>query len=282
MNQRSPAALDPEAVRAIVAEVLRRIHGGRPPADIQTGDPREAGLQPATVGAGRRPPAVPEIGSGRLQVRPTAAGEMSIPADGASLSGRVISLGMLEKLPAGLKRISVEFAAVITPSARDHARDKGIAIERVSAAGGSPAATQLPFLVAHAECGGNASAQTAAIARAVPAAAQLPASGLADVVAALALHASRDAARGILLTSKPALATTLANRSASLRAVTARDHAGLSAAAAECNANLLVIDPASFPATALLRLAGSLAARPAGETPAPLAARPAGCGCKGH
>jgi hypothetical protein len=29
-----------------------------------------------------------------------------------------------------------------------------------------------------------------------------------------------------------------------------------------------------------VRLAGELAARPAGETPALLAARPAGCGCK--
>jgi len=242
MTQRSPAAVDPEAVRAIVAEVLRRIHGGRSPADIQTGVPRGAGLQPATGGAGRQGGTGAAAGSGRLQVRPTAAGEMSIPADGASLSGRVISLGMLEKLPAGVARVSVEAAAVITPSARDHARDKGIAIERVSAAAGQPAATRVPFLVAHAECSGDASARTAAIARAVPGAAQLPASGLADVVATLALHASRDAARGILLTTKPALATVLANRSASLRAVTARDPATLAAAAAECNANLLVVD----------------------------------------
>ena len=282
MTQQSPAAVDPEAVRAIVAEVLRRIHGGRQLADIQTGVPRGAGLQPATGGAGRQGGTGAAAGSGRLQVRPTAAGEMSIPADGASLSGRVISLGMLEKLPAGIKRVSVEAAAVITPSARDHARDQGIAIERGSAAVGQPAATHLPFLVAHAEGGGDASARTAAIARAVPGAAQLPASGLADVVAALALHASRDAARGILLTTKPALATVLANRSAALRAVTARDPATLAAAAAECNANLLVVDPGSFPAAALLRLAIALAARPAGETPASLAARPAGCGCKGH
>jgi hypothetical protein len=251
MTQRSPAAVDPQAVRAIVAEVLRRIHGGRHPVDTQAGDSRGDGLDAAV-------------------------------ANIVSLPGRVISLGMLEKLPAGVGRISIEVAAVITPSARDHARDKGIAIERVSAAAGQPAATRVPFLVAHAECSGDASARTAAIARAVPGAAQLPASGLADVVATLALHASRDAARGILLTTKPALATVLANRSASLRAVTARDPATLAAAAAECTANLLVVDPGSFPAAALLRLAIALAARPAGETPAPLAARPAGCGCKGH
>jgi hypothetical protein len=64
--------------------------------------------------------------------------------------------------------------------------------------------------------------------------------------------------------------------------VTARDPAALAAAAAECHANLLVVDPASFPAAALGRIATELANRPAGEVPGPLAARPADCGCKGH
>jgi len=249
MTGPSHAAVDPEAIRGIVAEVLRRI------AAASTGG------GPVAVAPDPPPP---------------------VAAGGVSLPGRVISLGMLEKLPAGVARVVVEAAAVITPSARDHARDKGIAIERLAAAGGLQTATRVPFLIAHADCRGDAPARAAAIARAVPGSAQLPASGLTDLVAALALHASRDAARGILLTSKPALATTLANRSASLRAVTARDPAGLAVAAAECNANLLVFDPDTFPAAALLRLATGLAARPAGETPAPLTARPAGCGCKGH
>ncbi len=237
MSESSTSAVDPEAVRAIVAEVLRRIRG--------------AGLQPAGIGVGHQGAGLAGADAGRLQVRPTVEGsgieghrargfqsaEGSVP-----LSGRVISLAMLEKLPAGVTRVTVEAAAVITPSAREHARDKGIAIERAATAGG----------------------------------------GIADVVAALAVHAARDAARGVLRTGKPALAVVLANRSASLRAVTARDPATLAAAAAECNANLLVVDPASFPTAALLRLAGGLATKPAGETPAPLAARPAGCGCKGH
>ena len=102
------------------------------------------------------------------------------------------------------------------------------------------------------------------------------------MVTALALHASRDGVRGILLTGKPAVACVLANRSASLRAVTAREPATLAAAAVECAANLLVVDPANFPAAALIRMATELASRPATEIPAPLAARPAGCGCKGH
>jgi hypothetical protein len=238
-------SVDLEAVRGIVAEVLRRIRAATP----------------APVAAAQ-PAAAPASG-------------------GVALAGRVISLAMLEKLPAGVALVRIEATAVITPSARDRARDKGIVIDR-AAVGGVLASAGVPFLVAHAECGGDASARTAAVVRAVPGAAHLPATGLADVVAALALHASRDAARGVLLTGKPAMATVLANRSASLRGVTARDPAALAAAAVECNANLLVVDPASFPTAALLRLSADLAAKPAGDTPAPLAARPAGCGCKGH
>jgi hypothetical protein len=252
-----PPTIDPEAVRAIVAEVLRRI-GGTPTTSMPASAPSHA------TGACQTP----------AKIAPAAAG--------VALPGRVISLALLEKLPAGTGRVTVEAAAVITPSARDHARDKGLAIERRAAANSRPAGVSVPFVVAHAECGGDAAARAATLARVVPGAAQLPASGLADIVRALALHASRDGGRGVLLTGKPAIATVLANRSASLRAVTARDPATLAAAAAECSANLLIVDPASFPAAALSRLATELAARPAGTVPAPLAARPAGCGCKGH
>lgn len=239
---------DPEAVRAIVAEVLRRLH-----------------REPAAP-----PPASRPVGSVAADSGSTAV----------AVSGRVVTLAMLESLPPGTRRVVLEANAVITPSARDHAREKGLALDRLAT--GAAAPSRGPFLVAHAECGGDAAARAAGIVRGVPGASQLPASGLADVVAALAVHASRDAARGILLAGRPALAAAVANRSASLRAVTARDPAALAAAAAECNANLLVVDPATFPAAALLRLANELAVRPTGDTPAPLAARPAGCGCKGH
>ena len=259
MTDQSATAVDPEAVRTIVAEVLRRL-GATPGPGAQP-----AGSAPANTS----PPSTASIAA-------------ATPAAGVSLPGRVISVALLEKLPAGTGRITIEATAVLTPSARDHARDHGIAIDRARPSGDQPGPTRGPFVVAHAECGGDAAARAAAVARAVPGATQLPATGLADVVATLALHASRDGARGILLTGKPAVACVLANRSASLRAVTARDPAAVAAAAAECAANLLVLDPAGFPAAALGRLAGELAARSASEIPAALAARPAGCGCKGH
>ena len=242
MSNQSTIAVDPAAVRAIVAEVLRRLR-----ADA---GPGQAGSKPAPA-------------SDRI-------------------AGRVISLVMIEKLPAGTGRVTVEVAAVVTPSARDYAREKGIVIDRALAAGEQQPAARGPFLVAHAGCGEDAATRAAAIVRGVPGATQLPASGLDDVVAAFAIQASRDGARGVLLAGKPAVATVLANRSASLRAVTARDPAALAAAAAECGANLLVVDPAAFPAAALVRLATDLAMRSAADVPTSLAAPPAGCGCKGH
>lgn len=251
MTESFSSGVDPEVVRSIVSEVVRRI--GRLP---QAPDPAvsTAAAAPAAVTA---------------SVRPTM------------VAGRVISLAMLERLPAGTGQVAVEPGAVLTPSARDHARERGLEIVRPA---GQPAVGPAtgPFLVAHAACEADAVSRAAAIVRAVPGSFQLPASGLEDVVAAVAVQASRDAARGMLLTGRPAVAAVLANRSASLRAVTARDPAALAAAAAECNANLLVIDPRVFPAAAAVRLARELASRPAGETPAPLTARPPGCGCKGH
>ncbi len=246
----TPAAVpDAEAIRSLVAEVLRRL---RP--EMATRPAAASTLAPVTT-------PVPSYSAG------------------VTVAGRVISLLMLEKLPAGTTRVTVEAAAVITPSAREYARDKSIAIDRAvagSRAGG------VPFFVARAECTVDVASRAAAVARAVPGGVQLPATGLADVIAALAVHASRDGARGVLLTGKPATAAVLANRSASLRAVTARDPGTLAAAASEAAANLLIVDPSTFPAALLLRVATDFATRPAPEIPAALAVRPAGCGCKGH
>jgi hypothetical protein len=116
----------------------------------------------------------------------------------------------------------------------------------------------------------------------VPGAQQLPATGLADVVAAIATHTSRDGARGCLLSGRPAAAVVLANRSPGVRAVTARDAAGLLAAATECSANLVIVDPKAFSAVSLDRVCGEFARRDLGPAPAELAAAPTPCACKTH
>lgn len=247
---------DAAAIQALVAEVVRRI-----------------------VAAQAAPPRSSASDSG--SVSPSAAATAAAPAaaTGYAMADRVITLAHMERVPAGVNRVTVQAAAVITPSARDRAREAGIAVVR-DATSSTGAAANRPFLIAAAACQGDASGRAGAIARAIPGARQIPASGLADVVAALAVHASKDGARGVLLTARPAVALILANRSASLRAVTAWNAAGLAAATASAAANLLVVDPASFPAPALERLVADFHRTPSSSPPVELTVSPAGCGCK--
>jgi len=219
--------------------------------------------------------AAPTPAAGSTPGQPQAAG-------GVALADKVVTLASLERLPVGTARIVVAATAVITPSAREHARDAGIEIVRGTAAAASIQPATRPFVVAHAGCAGDAAGRCATIARSVPGAQQLPATGLADVMAALATHASRDGARGLLLSSRPAAAVVLANRSPGLRAVTARDATSLLAAAAECSANLVIVDPKAFSPVSLDRVCGEFARRDLGPAPAELAAAPTPCACKGH
>lgn len=236
---------DPETIRRLVAEVVARVMALTP----------AAALAPAPASA-------------------PAAG-------GVTLADRVITLATVERLPAGTQRLLIAATAVVTPSAREHARDIGLEIVRGMPQAAAVAAARL-FIVAHAECGGDAPGRCATIARSIPGAHQLPATGLADVVAAIATHASRDGARAVLLCTRPAAASALANRSTSLRAVTARDAAGLLAAAAECGANLLVVDPRAFSPHSLDRACGEFARRDLGPAPIELSAPPTPCACQGH
>jgi len=243
--------LDAAAIKSLVEEVVRR---------IRAGDGSQA-AQPAS--------------------RPGSVADATTPAGRVPLADAVITLAHVERVPAGTRELAVSARAVITPSARDRAREAGITFVRHAGAAAAVASPSRPFVIAQADGRGDATGRAAAIARLVPHAQRLPATGLADVVATLALHVSRDAARGVLLTSRPATALILANRSPGLRAVTARDHAGLAAAAAETAANLLVIDPAAF-AGGLERACADFAARPTGPVPPELAQGAAGCGCKAH
>lgn len=246
----TPAPLDAAAIQALVAEVIRRI----------------------TAGQGMAPP-------------PSASPATSVsPSElfsGHSIAERVITLASIERIPDGVRQVAAVATAVITPSAADRARERGITVVRGSASAAAPLVIR-PFLIAQAACGNHALARAAAIARAVPGAQQLPASGLADVIKALAGHASRDGARGILLTGTPAVAVVLANRSASLRAVTGRDAAAVAAAAADAAANLLVVDPGTFVGSSLERFCAEFHRTPAATIPPELAAAPPGCGCTTH
>ena len=264
-----PAA---DAIRLLVEEVLRRIR-------------TEAAAAPASS----KNPAAAAPASSRNQAAAAPAASQPVAATaGATISERVVTLDMVARLPAGTRQVTVAPRAVITPSARDFARDKGIALLAAQAASAAsavvPAATR-PVVVAHADCGGDGAARAAAVVRGVPGAWQIPASGLADVLAAIAVHVARDGARAVLLTGRPVAAVVLANRHAAVRGVTGRDAAAVNAAAAEAAANLLILHPRDFAGGGLERLCAGFAARDAGPVPAELAgpvAPAAPCACQSH
>jgi hypothetical protein len=248
-----PAA---DAIRHLVEEVLRRIR-------------TEAAAAPASS-----------------QYPAAAAPAAPAQPAGATIGERVVTLELVARLPAGTRQVTVPPRAVVTPSARDFARDKGIAIVHASASpAATPAAAARLFVVAHADCVGDVAGRAAAIVRSVPGAWQIPPSGLADVLQALATHASRDGARAVLLTGRPTAAVILANRHPSVRGVSGRDAAALNAATAETAANLLVVHPRDFVGGGLERLCAGFAAREQGPVPAELAAPPAAakpCACTSH
>jgi hypothetical protein len=251
--------LDAETVRQLVAEVVARIQAQTPPA-------------PSTT-----TPSVP--------ARPVSSAPQPQPAVGLTIADAVITLATVERLPGGTKRALISTKAVITPSAREHARDHGIELMRTSSTAG-PATASRPLMIGHADCPADVAPRCAAIARSVPGAQQLPATGLADVVATLAAHSARDGARGVLLSGRPAVAVALANRSAGVRAVTARDPASLLVAITECAANIIVVDPKMFPSGSLDRVCSDFAARdlpsPPTELSTPAHPPSSHCSCQGH
>ncbi|MEI7781555.1 MAG: hypothetical protein WCJ18_06470 [Planctomycetota bacterium] len=225
--------------------------------------------------------------SGAETPRPAAAARPSTygqpqQATGVAIPDKVLALALLEKLPVGTRQITVVAGAVVTPSAREFARDTGIAIVRAAGSGAGTTASPRPLVIGRADCAADVSGRCAAIARAVPGGQQLPATGLADAIEAFALHVSRDGGRAILLTGRPAVAVVLANRSASLRAATARDTAALLAAATECAANLLVVNPQDFSAGSLERIGVEFVRRDLGTPPAELHAAAAPRACQSH
>ncbi len=228
-----------EMVAGVVREVLRRIHA-------------EVAEAPVAGVAAASPPPLPTL---------------------CVIPSKVITLDTFKLVPQGTRRVGLRSDAVITPSARDHAREAGIELVRSDV----QPPVHSTIVIGQADCLANASSRAASIARAVAGTQQLPASGLADVVAAIALHVGRDGAKGVLLTGRPAAAVVLANRFSSLRAVTARDAATLLAAAAQCAANVLIINPQEFASGSLERACIEFASRDTGVIPNELSGLPGSC-----
>ncbi len=181
------------------------------------------------------------------------------PQATTTVSDRVIAAETIIKLAPGTKVAYVEHKAVITPSARDLARDRGIEI--IPAKSDTAQKTEPQLFIAQAECTTDVSAIAATIRRAVSTSQQLPSAGLATTLDSLAEHASRDAARCILLTESTAVACVAANRFPAIRAVLSSDPTALTDSIARCAANLVILDPRQFSPASLTKIAKQLTAR---------------------
>ena len=159
----------------------------------------------------------------------------------------------------GTKVVHVERKAVITPSARDLARDRGIELVPTKPDTRQPAGSHL--FLAQAECTTDVSAAVSTIRRAVSTSQQLPSSGLATTLESLAEHAGRDAGRCILLTENTAVACVAANRFPAVRAILGSDAATVADSITRCDANLVILNPRQFSNASLGQIAKNLTTR---------------------
>ena len=189
----------------------------------------------------------------------TQKSQSTSPQATTTVSDRVIAAETIIKLAPGTKVAYFEHKAVITPSARDLARDRGIELIPTKPATGQK--TEPRLFIAQAECTTNVSAIAATIRRAVSTSQQLPSAGLAPTLESFADHAGRDAARCILLTENTAVASVAANRFPPIRAVLGSDPTALTDSIARCAANLVILDPRHFSPASMVQIAKELTTR---------------------
>tara|TARA_Y100000385_G_scaffold123699_1_gene128609 strand:+ start:254 stop:991 length:738 start_codon:yes stop_codon:yes gene_type:complete len=176
-----------------------------------------------------------------------------------TLSDRVIAAETIIKLAPGTKVAYVDQKAVITPSARDLARDRGIEFIPTKPNTAQPTDSQL--FIAQAECTTDVSAVAASIRRAVSTSQQLPSAGLVTTLESFADHAGRDAARCILLTENTAVACVAANRFPAIRAIVGSDITAVADSIARCAANLVILNPRQFSSASMGQIAKELTTR---------------------
>ena len=218
----TPSPVSSHDIARLVTEVLRRIH-----AETDSPQPKQS-----------------------QSIAPQAT---------TTVSDRVIAAETIINLAPGTKVAYVDQKAVITPSARDLARDRGI--EFIPTHPDTAQKTNPPLLLAQAECTTDVSAVAATIRRAVSTSQQLPSAGLGPTLESFADHAGRDAGRCILLTENTAVASVAANRFPAIRAVLGSDPTALTDSIARCAANLVILDPCQFSTASLTQIAKHLTAR---------------------
>jgi hypothetical protein len=225
----------PIDIERLVQEVLRelrvRCDGPSSPTAVLAPDPRPTPREPVAAAP------APTSSNGQLV-----------------LTGRVVTMTLLDGRLEGIRRVVVPARAVVTPAVHDELQRRHVAL--AYAAAPAPGAAVRPVLLTLLTMGTPLDP-----APLIAALAGLPVEvrpeGLDCLIAAterLAGAVTGGAGLGLLLTPHTAAALCLANRHAGVRAVLAGDVAATAAAAAGIGANLLVADPVLLGWGALKRI----------------------------
>jgi hypothetical protein len=186
----------------------------------------------------------------------TIAGRQRV-APCVELTDRVVTLATLEGKLAGITTIVVSQRAIITPAVRDELKQRKITIERKATVNADNAAKPIAtggVTVVVSATGVCEVELRKLVGKSVNVAKQ-PADAMTASVTTLAQNVAAGG-RGALITSTPATAVMLANRTNGVRAAYGFNFAAIRRAKDEIDANLLVIEPAG---RSVAELAGMIA-----------------------
>ena len=265
--------MPPIDVDALARQVAERLSALLAPQVPLEGRAVPRGTAACSCGCGRQKAQQPAAASMSRAACACGGAKQAGPAGGDAHCGcggpkrlvlheRVVSVGTLAGRLGGVEEVHVPPRAIVTPAAADVLREAGVVLVRGEQAAPGPGCA--PLVVAAAETRGAERGLLAALAADDMAVEQLARVGLREAVMEWADHAVRGGRRCLLFTTRPHVGACLANRHRGVRAVVAERAADPHRALAEAAANVLVLDPAGWPAFALRRLVRAfvLAERP--------------------
>lgn len=179
----------------------------------------------------------------RLAPAPVAPAPPPVSGAALTLASLVVTRKDVEGRLDGVQSLALAPRAVVTPSARDYLRERGVTLVRAAGAA-TPAAGRVSLSLGVAETACNPAALLEALASQGVEIEQLARTGLANVVFELADQAALGGRSALLLTDDSPAALVLANRRRGVRAVAAGDPLAVGRAIASIGCNFLVVEPA--------------------------------------
>jgi hypothetical protein len=175
--------------------------------------------------------------------KPPAAPAASVPPGALAIAGEVITADLLREAISGQKKVTVGPRAVLTPSAHDFLRSRGISWSRRSAAA-APESTDGRWRVVVSAAGGSVQAALDHLQqKGFPFDRELSGGPAEAARLAASLLCRAEAAGVVALVAEASLVACLANRNRQVRAAEVADLRSLASARQQLGANLLCLNP---------------------------------------